>query len=199
MRKSIVKFFVISILLLGFLNEYLYATDEFALKNLTVKQKHDLEQVRKSINKYIGDFKVDKIDTIEKFQNKNYLLIYLDNPKLTMFNAIKYDQLSLERHIYQKYILSMLPELNKLNKDFPNIYGYRIYSLVDLHSFIEQDSNSIVLSVKKILGYKIGDNIEYEFYLSKKDVEEYMNNKITDKQLANRITILENGHRISIF
>jgi hypothetical protein len=92
--------------------------------------------------------------------------------------------------------MSNLQHLNSVFKS--NIYGYRIYSLVDLHSF-EQNSNSIILSVKKILGYKIGDNIEYEFYLSKKDVEEYMNNKITDKELANRITILENGHRISIF
>jgi hypothetical protein len=184
MRKSIVKFFVISILLLGFLNEYLYATDEFALKNLTVKQKHDLEQVRKSINKYIGDFKVDKIDTIEKFQNKNYLLIYLDNPKLTMFNAIKYDQLSLERHIYQKYILSMLPELNKLNKDFPNIYGYRIFTIAMLINFVDNSSASTPM---------------FYYYIPKKYIINYVNYKITDKQLANKSIILINKHRVSLY
>jgi hypothetical protein len=192
----IVNIFIVSVLFLGCSSPSPKVNID--VNNITARQMKVLMRETYLVNKFFyGEMRIKNI-SLDDIDNKKYLSI---QEKIDVsFNSERYTLSTLGKFIYEHYVLSIMSNLKHLNSVFiSNIYGYRIYSLVDLHSFIEQDSNSIVLSVKKILGYKIGDNIEYEFYLSKKDVEEYMNNKITDKQLANRITILENGHRISIF
>ena len=156
---------------------------EIDIKNLTLQQKNMLKKVINDIN--IIDYELGKVDSVKlsDFQNKKYLTIYIKSN--IAFNSIKFSQVTLGKYIFENYILSITPKLNKLNSVFPNVYGYEIYTIVNLRNFVND--------------YDLGNILVYQFYLPKEAVKDYVNYKITDKQLANKSIILVNKHRISIF
>jgi len=155
------------------------------ISNISQKQKLELKRISNYINMSIREIGYVKSIRIVNFKGKRYISFWIGNNDMVSFNSIKFNKISLGRYIFEKYILPAIQHIEKLDKDFENIYGYHFDTgFILLKNFVSNGDLSI---------------LSYDFYIPSDVLKEYINYKITNKQLAKKSIILVKNNRIEIY